>query len=54
MCLGTSCDLAFDITLPTPFILMLRPRSGVQQWIGSSAQAVRAFTDHEKRKNVRL
>lgn len=33
MWLRTSCDLTFDITVPTPFILMLRPRSGVQQWI---------------------
>jgi transglutaminase-like putative cysteine protease len=29
----TSCDLAFDITVPTPFVLMLRPRSGAQQWV---------------------
>ena len=33
MWLRTSCDLKFDITVPTPFILMLRPRSGTQQWI---------------------
>ena len=33
MLLRTSCDLIFDITVPTPFILMLRPRSGAQQWI---------------------
>ncbi len=33
MWLHTSCDLTFDITIPTPFILMLRPRSGAQQWI---------------------
>lgn len=33
MWLRTSCDLTFDITVPTPFILMLRPRSGAQQWI---------------------
>lgn len=35
MWLYTSCDLAFDIALPTPFVLMLRPRSGAQQWIAS-------------------
>ena len=29
----SSCDLAFDITAPIPFVLMLRPRSGAQQWI---------------------
>ena len=33
MWLRTSCDLIFDITVPTPFILMLRPRSGAQQWV---------------------
>jgi transglutaminase-like putative cysteine protease len=33
MWLRTSCDLIFDITTPTPFILMLRPRSGSQQWV---------------------
>lgn len=35
MLLLTSCDLAFDIEVPTPFVLMLRPQSGVQQWIAS-------------------
>lgn len=34
MWLRTSCDLAFDIAVPTPFVLMLRPRSGAQQWVG--------------------
>jgi len=33
MWLHTSCDLTFDISVPTPFMLMLRPRSGAQQWI---------------------
>ncbi|MGD8933506.1 MAG: transglutaminase family protein [Gammaproteobacteria bacterium] len=33
MRLETSCDLTFDIAMPTPFVLMLRPRSGMQQWI---------------------
>jgi transglutaminase-like putative cysteine protease len=33
MWLRTSCDLAFEIAVPTPFVLMLRPRSGAQQWI---------------------
>jgi transglutaminase-like putative cysteine protease len=35
MWLRTICDLEFDINLPTPFILMLRPRSGAQQWVAS-------------------
>jgi transglutaminase-like putative cysteine protease len=33
MWLTTSCDFEFEIAVPTPFILMLRPRSGAQQWI---------------------
>jgi transglutaminase-like putative cysteine protease len=33
MWLRTICDLAFDISVPIPFVLMLRPRSGAQQWI---------------------
>jgi transglutaminase-like putative cysteine protease len=33
MWLRTSCYFAFDISTPTPFLLMLRPRSGAQQWI---------------------
>ncbi len=33
MRLKIRCDLCFDIELPTPFVLMLRPRSGAQQWI---------------------
>ncbi|UZR94596.1 transglutaminase family protein [Chondrinema litorale] len=33
MWLRTRFKLTFDIIIPTPFILMLRPRSGAQQWI---------------------
>ncbi len=33
MWLRTRCDLTFDITVPVPFVLMLRPRSGAQQWV---------------------
>ena len=33
MWLRTICDLAFTITVPSPFILMLRPRSGSKQWV---------------------
>lgn len=40
MWLDTSCDLEFDITVPTPFVLMLRPRSGAQQWIASEEYRV--------------
>ena len=35
MWLRTSCEMSFDITVPTPFILMLRLRSGAHQWIAS-------------------
>jgi len=35
MWLKASCELRFHIELPTPLILMLRPRSGAQQWIAS-------------------
>jgi len=37
MWLKTHCVLSFDITVPTPFVLMLRPRSGAQQWIAREA-----------------
>jgi transglutaminase-like putative cysteine protease len=33
MRLRTSCNIKFEIPAPTPFILMLRPRSGSQQWV---------------------
>lgn len=33
MWLRTSCEMTFDISVPTPFILMLRLRSGAQQWV---------------------
>ena len=33
MWLRTKCYLEFEVSVPTPFIFMLRPRSGAQQWI---------------------
>ncbi len=33
MWLNSSCKIEFQIPVPTPFIFMLRPRSGFQQWI---------------------
>jgi len=33
MWLNASCFLEFNIPVPTPFLLMLRPRSGWQQWV---------------------
>lgn len=35
MWLATSCELKFQISFPTSFVLMLRPRSGAQQWIAA-------------------
>ncbi|WP_019627114.1 transglutaminase family protein [Thioalkalivibrio sp. ALJT] len=35
MWLQTRCDFEFEIAVPTPFVLMLRPRSGPLQWIAS-------------------
>ena len=51
MWLHASCFLEFNIPVAAPFLLMLRPRSGGQQWVGReqyvlspSVQAVE-FTD---------
>ena len=33
MWLRVGCELLFEIEIPTPFILMLRPRSGSEQWL---------------------
>jgi hypothetical protein len=33
MWLHASCFLEFNIPVATPFLLMLRPRSGRQQWV---------------------
>jgi len=41
MWLRTSCDMTFDISAPTPFILMLRLRSGAQQWVASEEYRLR-------------
>jgi transglutaminase-like putative cysteine protease len=51
MWLRTSCSLDFTLAGPTPFILMLQPRSGAQQWVAhetfrlAPAVPVTAFTD---------
>lgn len=37
MWLRASCDLEFQMGDPTPLILMLRPRSGLQQWIAQES-----------------
>lgn len=35
MWLRAACTLEFDVGVDTPFLLMIRPRSGWQQWVGS-------------------
>ncbi len=41
MWLRTGCDITFDVGMDTPFILMLRPRSGVQQWIARESYTLK-------------
>ncbi len=47
MWLHASCRLEFDIPVATPFVLMLRPRSGPTQWVGREqyvlSPSVKAF-----------
>lgn len=51
MWMHATCLLEFNIPVATPFLLMLRPRSGLQQWVGREqyvlSPSVRAveFTD---------
>jgi transglutaminase-like putative cysteine protease len=33
MWIHASCAIRFDVTVPTPMVLMLRPRSGPGQWV---------------------
>ncbi len=40
MRLKICCDLGFDIEQPTPFVLMLRPRSGAQQWVAKETYQI--------------
>jgi transglutaminase-like putative cysteine protease len=41
MWLRTRCVLSFDVAVPVPFVLMLRPRSGAHQWIAREEYVVR-------------
>lgn len=43
MWLQIKCDLSFDIEVATPFILMLRPRSGAQQWVSSEEYKISPY-----------
>jgi transglutaminase-like putative cysteine protease len=33
--LQASCSMSFNVGIPTPLVLMLRPRSGAAQWVAS-------------------
>lgn len=52
MWLRASCDIDFEVSVPTPFILMVRPRNGAQQWIAHESYRLRPtvpffeFSDH--------
>jgi len=39
--LRTGCDITFDVSVDTPFILMLRPRSGTQQWVARESYTLK-------------
>lgn len=41
MWLRTSCNICFEVDLPTPLILMLRPRSGWNQWIAKESYTIK-------------
>jgi transglutaminase-like putative cysteine protease len=38
--LRTRCDITFDVAISTPFILMLRPRSGLNQWVARESYTI--------------
>lgn len=39
--LHTSCEISFEISVPTPFILMLRPRNGANQWVARESYVIK-------------
>ena len=41
MWLRTGCDITFDVSVPTPFNLMLRPRSGRHQWVARESYTLK-------------
>lgn len=52
MWLKTSCEFSFYISVPTPFILMLRPRSNEKQWIGREEYKISPITPAHEYKDV--
>jgi len=41
MWIRTTCNLEFQMGDPTPLVLMLRPRSGIQQWVTRESYTLR-------------
>lgn len=41
MWLRTRCCITFDVSVGTPFILMLRPRSGINQWVARESYTLK-------------
>ena len=39
--LRTGCNITFDVSIATPFILMLRPRSGLHQWVARESYTLK-------------
>ena len=37
MHLNAGCEITFEVTAPTPMVLMLRPRSGYAQWVSQES-----------------
>ena len=41
MWLRTNCEITFEVSTSTPFILMLRPRNGSNQWIARESYTIK-------------
>ena len=60
MWLRTGCEISFEVSVPTPFILMLRPRSGLNQWVARELYSLKpsvpviAYTDNYAKLCQRL
>ena len=52
MRLSTQCEIVFEIGIPTPFIFMLRPRSGAQQWVIADAYRLEPMIEAEEFTDV--
>jgi transglutaminase-like putative cysteine protease len=43
MWIKATCKLDFQMQAPTPLVLMLRPRSGTQQWVASESYTIEPY-----------